>query len=118
MPRKISLADSLAAFDDVGAPKIIARYNDNEVRLVKTKGEWVWHKHEETDELFLILGGEFEMAFRDHVLTLLPGDLLVVPKGVEHRPATRKGLVKLLLIDPNGTPNTGDRANATEAVEL
>jgi mannose-6-phosphate isomerase-like protein (cupin superfamily) len=118
LPRKISLADSLAAFDDLWAPKIVARYNQNEVRLVKTEGEWVWHKHEETDELFLILEGEFEMAFRDHIITLGPGELLVVPKGVEHRPAARKGLVKLLLIDPNGTPNTGDAATATAAVEL
>jgi mannose-6-phosphate isomerase-like protein (cupin superfamily) len=72
----------------------------------------------ETDELFLILDGEFEMAFRDQTLTLGPGELLVVPRGVEHRPAARKGLVKLLLIDSNGTPNTGDEMTATHAVEL
>jgi mannose-6-phosphate isomerase-like protein (cupin superfamily) len=118
LPRKINLAERLAAFEDIWAPKIIARYNDNEIRLVKTQGEWVWHKHDETDELFLILEGEFEMAFRDRTLTLGPGELLVVPRGVEHRPAARNGLVKLLLIDPDGTPNTGDPATATQAVEL
>jgi mannose-6-phosphate isomerase-like protein (cupin superfamily) len=118
LPRKIDLAERLAAFDDIWAPKIIARYNDNEIRLVKTQGEWVWHKHDETDELFLILEGEFEMAFRDRTLTLGPGELMVVPRGVEHRPAARNGLVKLLLIDPDGTPNTGDPATATQAVEL
>ena len=117
-PKKINLAERLEAFDETWAPKIVARYNDNEVRLVKTEGEWVWHKHDETDELFLILEGEFEMAFRDRTLTVGPGELLVVPRGVEHRPAARKGLVKLLLIDPDGTPNTGDVATATLAVEI
>lgn len=117
-PRQVNLAECLAQFDETWAPKIVARYNQNEVRLVKTEGEWVWHKHDETDELFLILEGEFEMAFRDHILTLGPGELLIVPRGVEHRPAARKGLVKLLLIDPDGTPNTGDPRTATQAVEL
>src|SRR3954471_22493985 len=83
------------------APKIVARYNDNEVRLVKTSGEWVWHKHDETDELFLILDGEFDMDFRDRTVTVKPGELLIVPRGTEHRPAARRGEVKLLLIDPN-----------------
>lgn len=117
-PYKINLTQCLASFDETWAPKIVARYNDNEVRLVKTEGEWVWHKHDETDELFLILEGEFEMAFRDRTLIVGPGELLLVPRGVEHRPAARKGLVKLLLIDPNGTPNTGDPATATQAEEL
>lgn len=117
-PRKVNLTESFAMFEETWAPKIVARYNRNEVRLVKTQGEWVWHKHDETDELFLILEGEFEMAFRDHIVTLHPGELLIVPRGVEHRPAARKGLVKLLLIDPDGTPNTGDSLTATHAVEL
>jgi mannose-6-phosphate isomerase-like protein (cupin superfamily) len=117
-PLKVTLAERLETFDDVWAPKIIARYNDNEVRLVKTEGEWVWHKHDETDELFLILEGEFDMDFRDRTIVVGPGELLIVPRGVEHRPAARRGLVKLLLIDPDGTPNTGDHATATPAVEL
>ena len=74
--------------------------------------------HDETDELFLILEGEFEMAFRDRTISVGPGELLVVPRGVEHRPAARKGVCKLLLIDPDGTPNTGDTETATHAVEL
>lgn len=98
--------------------KIVARYNDNEVRFVKTEGEWVWHSHPETDELFLIVEREFDMDFRDHTVTVGPGELLLVPRGVEHRPAARRGLVKLLLLDPDGTPNTGDSATATHAVEL
>src|SRR5689334_18106309 len=101
-PTKVNLAEKLGQFSEHWAPKIIARYNDNEVRLVKTQGEWVWHKHDETDELFLILDGEFDMEFRDHMVTVHPGELLIVPRGVDHRPAARRGEVKLLLIDPNG----------------
>ena len=117
-PTKANLAEKLAQFDEHWAPKIIARYNDNEVRLVKTSGEWVWHKHDETDELFLILSGEFDMDFRDGTITVGPGELLIVPKGTEHRPAARRGEVSLLLLDPEGTPNTGDVATATAAVDL
>lgn len=117
-PLKVNLAEKLDQFSEHFAPKIIARYNDNEVRLVKAEGELVWHKHDETDELFLILDGEFDMEFRDRVVTVRPGELLIVPHGVEHRPTARRGEVKLLLIDPAGTPNTGDKATATHAVEL
>jgi mannose-6-phosphate isomerase-like protein (cupin superfamily) len=117
-PLKVNLAEKLDQFSEHFAPKIIARYNDNEIRLVKAKGELVWHKHDETDELFLILDGEFEMEFRDRTVTVSPGELLIVPRGVEHRPAARRGEVKLILIDPAGTPNTGDNATATHAVEL
>jgi mannose-6-phosphate isomerase-like protein (cupin superfamily) len=117
-PTKVNLAEKLDAFSEHWSPKIVARYNDNEVRLVKTDGEFVWHKHDETDELFLILEGEFDMDFRDRTVTVRPGELLIVPRGTEHRPAARRGEVKLLLIDPNDTPNTGDDATATKAVEL
>ena len=117
-PVHINLAEKLALFDEHWAPKIVARYNDNEVRLVKTAGEFVWHKHDDTDELFLILEGEFDMDFRDRTVTVRPGELLIVPRGTEHRPAARRGEVKLLLIDPNDTPNTGNTETATQAVEL
>ena len=117
-PLKVKLDDKLSQLDDTWAPKIIARYNNNEVRLVKAEGEWVWHRHDETDELFLILDGEFDMDFRDGTVTVRPGELLIVPRGVEHRPAARRGQVRLLLIDPAGTPNTGDVSTATLAVEL
>jgi len=117
-PEHINLAEKLGAFSEHWAPKIVARYNDNEVRLVKTDGEFVWHKHYDTDELFLILEGEFDMDFRDRTVTVKPGELLIVPRGTEHRPAARRGEVKLLLIDPNDTPNTGNKDTATQAVEL
>jgi mannose-6-phosphate isomerase-like protein (cupin superfamily) len=117
-PLKVNLAEKFNQFSEHYAPKIIGRYNDNEVRLVKAEGELVWHKHDETDELFLIFDGEFDMEFRDRIVTVRPGELLIGPRGVEHRPAARRGEVKLLLIDPNDTPNTGDDATATHAVEL
>jgi mannose-6-phosphate isomerase-like protein (cupin superfamily) len=117
-PLKVNLAEKFKQFSEHYAPKIIGRYNDNEVRLVKAEGELVWHKHDETDELFLIFDGEFDMEFRDRIVTVRPGELLIVPRGVEHRPTARRGEVKLLLIDPEGTPNTGDNETATHAVEL
>ncbi|MBA3666721.1 MAG: cupin domain-containing protein [Sphingomonas sp.] len=118
IPKPVRLADKFSAFDAHWSPQIVARYNDNEVRLVKTSGEWVWHKHDETDELFLIVEGEFDMDFKNGSVTVRPGELLVVPRGVEHRPAARRGEVKLILLDPNDTPNTGDPATAVKAVEL
>jgi len=79
--------------------------------VVKAQGEFVWHKHDETDDLFLVLRGELTIELRDGSVTLRAGDLFVVPKGVEHRPVAREE-VHVLLIEPSGTPNTGDRATA------
>ena len=118
MAEKVNIPDKLASFSDHWAPRIVARYNDHEVRLVKVEGEFIWHQHHDTDELFLILDGELDMEFRDRTVTLQPGELIVVPRGTEHRPCARKGEVKLLLIDPKDMPNTGDPATATVAVEI
>jgi mannose-6-phosphate isomerase-like protein (cupin superfamily) len=118
MADKINLADKFAAFDDHWAPRIVGRYNDNEVRLVRVEGEFIWHSHADTDELFLILEGELDMEFRDRTVTLGAGELIIVPRGTEHRPCARKGEVKLLLLDPKDMPNTGDPATATVAVEI
>lgn len=118
MGGKVNLGDKLDSFSDHWAPRIVARYNDNEVRLVRVEGEFIWHQHVDTDELFLILDGELEMEFRDRTEVLGPGELIVVPRGTEHRPCARKGEVKLLLIDPKDMPNTGDPATATVAVEI
>ncbi len=115
---KVNIPAKFASFSDHWAPRIIARYNDHEVRLVKVEGEFIWHQHDDTDELFLVLDGELDMEFRDRTVTLQPGELIVVPKGTEHRPCARKGEVKLLLIDPKDMPNTGDPATATIAVEI
>lgn len=118
MAEKVNIPAKLASFSDHWAPRIVARYNDHEVRLVKVEGEFIWHSHADTDELFLILDGELDMEFRDRTVALGPGDLIVVPKGTEHRPCAREGEVKLLLIDPRDMPNTGDPATATVAVEI
>ena len=118
MADKVNLGAKLASFSDHWAPRIVARYNDHEVRLVKVEGEFIWHQHPETDELFLVLDGELDMEFRDRTVRLQPGELIVVPKGTDHRPCARNGEVKLLLIDPRDMPNTGDPATATVAVEI
>jgi mannose-6-phosphate isomerase-like protein (cupin superfamily) len=118
MADKVNLPEKFGTFSDHWAPRIVARYNDNEVRLVKVEGEFIWHQHDDTDELFLVLDGVLEMELRDRTVTLEPGDLFVVPRGTEHRPCARSGEVKLLLIDPEDLPNTGDPATATKAVEI
>ena len=118
MADKVNIAEKLGTFADHWAPRIVARYNDHEVRLVKVDGEFIWHQHDDTDELFLVLDGEFALDFRDRTVTLQPGELIVVPKGTQHRPAARRGEVKLLLMDPRDMPNTGDPATANVAVEI
>jgi len=115
---KVNIPDKLASFSDQWAPRIVARYNDNEVRLVKVEGEFIWHQHDDTDELFLVLDGTLDMELRDRTVTLNAGELFVVPRGTEHHPCARSGEVKLLLIDPKDLPNTGDPATATKAVEI
>jgi mannose-6-phosphate isomerase-like protein (cupin superfamily) len=118
MADKVNIPEKLASFSDHWAPRIVARYNGNEVRLVKVEGEFIWHSHADTDELFLVLDGTLDMELRDRTVTLEAGELFVVPKGTEHRPCARNGEVKLLLIDPKDLPNTGDPATATQAVEI
>ena len=118
MQDKVSLIEKLASFSDHWAPRVVARYNDNEVCLVRVEGEFVWHSHADTDDLFLVLDGELDIELRDRTVTLGAGELFVVPKGVEHRPVARRGEVKLLLMEPKGTPNTGDEATATAKVEI
>jgi len=118
MRDKVNIPEKLASFTDHWAPRIVARYNDNEVRLVKVEGEFVWHQHVDSDELFLVLDGTLDIELRDRTVTLAAGELFVVPRGTEHRPCARNGEVKLLLIDPKDMPNTGDPATATKAVEI
>ncbi len=117
MGAKVNLAEKLETFSEHWAPRIVARYNGNEVRLVKASGEFVWHKHDDTDELFLVLDGTLDIELRDGTVTLAPGELFVVPRGTEHRPHVRSGEARMLLIDPVDLPNTGDPATATKAVE-
>jgi mannose-6-phosphate isomerase-like protein (cupin superfamily) len=111
MPSAISPAEKLHAFSDLWSPKIIAQFNGHDVMVVKVKGEFVWHSHRDTDDFFLVLKGNLTIQLRDGAVRLGSGDLYVVPKGVEHRPVAEEE-AHLLLIEPHGTPNTGDPATA------
>ncbi|MCK0129404.1 cupin domain-containing protein [Erythrobacter sp. F6033] len=117
-PSKISLDEKFALFSDQWAPRLAARYNGNEVRLAKVEGEFQWHHHAETDELFLVIDGELDMEFRDRTEHMTAGDMIVVPRGTEHRPCARSGEAKLLIMDAENTPNTGDEATAFKPVEV
>ena len=108
MVDKVNLAEKLATFDDRWKPRIVADYNDNKVLLVKVEGEFVWHAHADTDDLFLVLDGQLTIQLRDRDVELGAGELFVVPRGVEHRPVAAHGVAHVLLIEPHGTANTGD----------
>ncbi len=103
----VNLEDKFARISDLWSPKILAELNDYQIKAVRLQGEFVWHKHDETDELFLVTKGSLVIRFRDRDVALGPGELLVVPKGVEHMPVAEEEC-ELLLIEPAGTPNTGD----------
>ena len=107
----VSLAEKLAGFSERWQPRTVAEFNGHDIMVVKAQGEFVWHKHDDTDDLFLVLRGRLVIQLRDGDVTLGPGELFVVPKGVEHRPVAEEE-VHMLLIEPSGTPNTGDRATA------
>jgi mannose-6-phosphate isomerase-like protein (cupin superfamily) len=111
MNQKIDLAEKLAGFSDHWSPRTIAQLNDYDVMVVKVQGEFVWHKHDATDDFFLILKGQLDIQMRDRTVTLGPGEMFIVPRGVEHRPVARDE-VHMLLIEPTGTPNTGNVATA------
>jgi mannose-6-phosphate isomerase-like protein (cupin superfamily) len=111
MNEKINLAEKLGLFSEYWSPRTIARLNENDVMVVKVKGEFVWHKHDETDDFFLVLKGRLTIHLRDRDVVLGPGELFVVPRGIEHQPFAEEE-THLLLIEPTGTPNTGDKATA------
>jgi mannose-6-phosphate isomerase-like protein (cupin superfamily) len=111
MSQKVILSEKLAQFSDYFSPRTIAEFNGHDIMVTKLRGPFVWHKHDDTDDFFLVLHGRLEIELRDQTITLGPGEMYVVPKGVEHRPVAR-GEVHLLLIEPTGTPNTGDAATA------
>jgi mannose-6-phosphate isomerase-like protein (cupin superfamily) len=104
---RINLAEKLGRFDDRWNPRIIADLNDSHVKLVKVQGEFVWHSHADEDELFLVLRGTLTIELCDGSVTLGPGEMVVIPKGVEHRPTAAEE-VHLMLIEPKGIRHTGD----------
>ncbi|MEZ5352688.1 MAG: cupin domain-containing protein [Bryobacteraceae bacterium] len=103
----INLRAKLGLFEDRWAPRIVAAMNDYQFKLVKVQGDFVWHKHDETDEVFLVIEGRLAIAFRDREVILHAGEMCVVPKGVEHKPFAEHEC-HILLVEPAGTVNTGD----------
>jgi len=114
---KINLTDKFSAFSDRWSPKVLAELNGQHVKLVKILGDFVWHHHENEDELFLVHRGRFTMEFRDRVVPLGPGDLIVIPRGVEHRPTATEEC-EILLFEPVGTLNTGNVVSEQTRREL
>src|SRR6185436_2569840 len=107
----VNLTEALASFHEHYSPRIVARVNDYDVKIAHTEGEHVWHVHADTDEFFLVLDGQFEIALRDadgeRAVTLQRGDVFVVPRGIEHKPSSSGGAI--LMFEPSGTASTGDR---------
>jgi mannose-6-phosphate isomerase-like protein (cupin superfamily) len=116
MPDVVNLHDKLGAFQQHWSPRTVALFNGHDVMVVKVDGEFVWHKHDDTDDFFPVLKGELDIELRDRTVKLNEGEIFIVPKGVEHRPVARKGEVHLLLIEPSGTPNTGDSTTAAQRI--
>lgn len=117
MREPVNLAQKLATFDEHFAPKIVGYYNDDKIQVGKIKGEFVWHSHPETDDFFLVLKGRLTIRLRDRDVQLGEGELFVVPRGVEHCPVAEEE-AQILLIEPAGTPNTGDAQAAAPEVEI
>jgi mannose-6-phosphate isomerase-like protein (cupin superfamily) len=107
----ISLSQALASFTDVYSPRIVGRVNDYDIRIAHVRGEHIWHVHEHTDEFFLVLDGQVDISLREggreRTVTLQAGEIFVVPKGTEHKPASPGGAI--MMFEPSGTLTTGDR---------
>jgi mannose-6-phosphate isomerase-like protein (cupin superfamily) len=103
----INLAEKLSIFDEHWSPKIIAQMNDYHFKLAKIRGEFIWHSHPETDEVFIVLKGDMRIEFRDFHTELSEGEMCIVPRGVEHKPVAQD-VCQIMLIEPAGTLNTGD----------
>ena len=105
----INVREKLDKFTECWSPKIIAQMNDYHFKVVKLQGEFIWHRHPDTDEAFIVVDGEMRIEFRDGRVGLKTGEMFVVPRGVEHRPFAGSGC-QVMLIEPAGTVNTGDEA--------
>jgi mannose-6-phosphate isomerase-like protein (cupin superfamily) len=106
-PEKVNIQDKLSLFSDHWNPRIVGELNQQHVKLAKLKGEFIWHYHEHEDEMFLVIEGKLKMELRDKTIELLPGEFLIVPRGVEHRPVA-EAEVHLMLFEPATTVNTGN----------
>ena len=115
--QKVNLSDKLASFTDYFNPRIVGELNGQQVKLVKFKGEFIWHHHEQEDELFYVVKGEFDMQMRDKTITVKQGEFLVMPRMTEHRPVAKEE-VEILLFEPATTLNTGNIENELTVKEL
>jgi mannose-6-phosphate isomerase-like protein (cupin superfamily) len=104
---KINLKEKLAKFSDHWSPKVIAEMNDYQFKLVKIKGDFVWHNHEDTDEVFIVIEGKMKIEFENETVELNEGDMYVVAKGIQHKPSAENEC-KIMLVEPRGVVNTGD----------
>jgi len=114
---KINLAEKLSLFQDHFSPKIVGDLNDHQVKVVKLRGDFVWHKHDTEDEMFLVVAGRMTIRFRDGDVVLGPGEMIIVPKGVEHMPTALEE-THVVLIEPATTLNTGDAGGARTVANL
>jgi len=114
--KAINLAQKFGLFSEPWQPKVIAEMNDYQFKIVKLEGDFVWHDHQDTDETFIVLDGEVRIDFRDGAVTLGPGEMFVVPKGVEHKPYAEKE-AKVMLIEPRGVKNTGGADSTRTAAD-
>ncbi len=112
--KKINFKSKFQKFEDHWSPKVIAEMNDYQFKLVKIEKDFIWHKHDETDEVFIVMEGKIFIEFEDEVVEINEGEMIVVPKGVKHKPYAEKQ-AKIMLIEPRGIVNTGDRENKLTA---
>lgn len=115
--QKVNIHQKLSLFSDYWSPKIVGELNGQQVKLVKFKGEFVWHKHDNEDELFLVIKGSFKMEYRDRVEIINENEFIIVPRGVEHRPVAKRE-VAIMLFEPATTVNTGNTINELTKVVL
>jgi mannose-6-phosphate isomerase-like protein (cupin superfamily) len=104
---KVSIQDKLGLFNDYYNPRIVGKLNEQHVKLVKLKGEFIWHKHDNEDEMFLVINGQLKMELRDKTITINEGEFIIIPKGVEHKPVA-EAEVHIMLFEPASTLNTGE----------
>ena len=114
--KSINFEEKLSLFKEQWSPRVVAELNDNQFKIVKIEGDFVWHQHEDTDEAFIVLEGELRIDFRDGSVKVSAGEMYVVPKGVEHKPFAEQE-VKMLLIEPRGVLNTGDQETSARTAD-
>ncbi|MDC0705862.1 MULTISPECIES: cupin domain-containing protein [Priestia] len=110
----INLQEKLAKFTELWSPKVIAEMNDYQFKLVKVQGDFVWHKHEDTDEVFMVIEGHLTIEFRDGEVKLNQGEMFVIPRNVEHKPYAESEC-KIMIVEPKGVVNTGDKRTGQTA---